>query len=70
VQKVHRASRPTAVTDQTSASAPRQTASRCVFGISQEARRVLEAPRGGCLCKEIRPPRPKMGGGGQGRSAH
>jgi hypothetical protein len=41
--------RPTAVTDQTNARAPRQKAPRCVFGISQEARRVLETPRGGCL---------------------
>jgi hypothetical protein len=51
---------------QTDASAPRQKAHRCVFGISQEARRVLETPQGGCLCNETRRPRPKMGGGGWG----
>jgi hypothetical protein len=56
VKKVHRASRPTAVTDQTDASAPRQEVPRCVFGISQEARRALEAPTSGRVSMQQDPP--------------
>jgi hypothetical protein len=33
-----------------------------------EVRRVLEAPRGGFLCNQTRPPRPKMGVEGAGGS--